>query len=53
MAKLQGYNYDIVRIMDSELQRLFYKRARAKYKVNLDIEYITPLLVADLERTDG
>ena len=39
--------------MDPELQRLFYKRSRAKYKVDLDIENITPLLVAGLELTGG
>ena len=30
--------------MDPELQRLFYKRVRAKYRLDLDLGHITPLL---------
>ena len=52
MAKLQGYNYNMDCVMGPKLQRLFYRRARAKYKVYLDIEYVTPLLVAGPKKTD-
>ena len=53
MAKQQGHDHDIDCIIDTELWRLFYKSVRAKYKVDLDIEYVTPLLMAGHERTDG
>ena len=53
MAKLQGYDHDISCVVDPELQRLFYKRARAKYKVYLDIEYITPLFATGPENANS
>ena len=43
MAKIQNYNHDTDHIVNLELQRLFYKRARAKYKLDLEIEYVIPL----------
>ena len=53
MAKLQGYNHGINYLMDLELQELFYKRARAKYKVDLEIKCISPLLTANSEDADS
>ena len=32
--------------MDPELKRLFYRRARAKYKLDVEIKYISPLLTS-------
>ena len=53
MAKLQGYDYNIDHVMSPELLKLFYRRARAKYKVDLDVEYVTPLLVVGPKKSDG
>ena len=39
--------------MDLELQRLFCRRAWAKDKVDLGLEYVAPLLVASSKKTDG
>ena len=39
--------------MDPEFQRLFYRRARAMYGVDLEIEYVTPLIVASSKKTLG
>ena len=53
MDRSQYSNYDIERVVDLDLQRLFYKRARAKYGVDLHFEYITPLLKAVPENADS
>ena len=39
--------------MDPELHRLFSRRARAKYRVNLDKEDITPQILADSAKAEG
>ena len=48
-----GYNDNTNHIVDPELQRLFYRRARAKYGVDLEIEYVTPLIVAGYMKALG
>ena len=53
MAKLQGYDDSIGCVMDPEFQRLFDRRARAKYGVDLEIEYVTPLIVASSKKALG
>ena len=50
MDKIQGYDDSIGCVMDPEFQRVFYRRARAKYGVDLEIEYVTPLIVAGSEK---
>ena len=53
MAKLQGYNYNMNCVMGHILQRFFYRRARAKYRLDLEIEYIIPLLVTGHKNADS
>ena len=50
---LEGYDDNFNHVMDSELQWLFYRRARAMYGVDLEIEYVTPLIVASSKKALG
>ena len=49
MAKFQSPNYNINCVVDPVLRRLLNKKAKAKYKVDLEVEYINPLLAAGPE----
>ena len=53
MDKIQGFSFNINCIVDPELQELFYKRAKAKYNVDMELEYITPLLSVGPEKADS
>ena len=53
MDRSRDSKYNIGYVVDPELHRLFYKRARAKYRVDLELEYITPLLNAGPEHADS
>ena len=53
MAKLEDSNYNINHVVDPELQELIYKRAKAKCNVDLELEYITPLLKVGPENADS
>ena len=55
MVKLQGNNCNknTNHVVDPELQRLFDKRAKSKDQVDVDIQFITPMLVAGLEDSAG
>ena len=44
MAEIQDSIYNINCDVDPELQNLIYKRAKAKRNVNLELEYMAPLL---------
>ena len=49
---LRGYDHNINYVMNSKLQRLLYRRARVKYRLDLEIEYIIPLLAAGPKKAD-
>ena len=53
LAKLQVSNYNINHVLDPELQKLFYKRAKAKFNVDLELEYIALLLNSGPENADS
>ena len=53
MAKLQGHDCKMNHVMGPELQWLFYRRARAKYKEDLYVEYVTPVLGAGPRKTNS
>ena len=53
MEKIQGFSYHINCIVDPKLQELFYRRAQAKYILDMELEYITPLLSVGPDKTDS
>ena len=53
MAKLQDYNHTNFCVMDQDLERLFYKRFRARCRVDLEHEYVTHLLMSRPEKANS
>ena len=52
MAKFQSPNYNFNCVVDPELWRLLHKRTQAKFKVDIELEYVIPLLATDPENAD-
>ena len=49
MVKLQDSS-----VVDPEMEKLIYKRAKAKHNVDIELEYVTPLLkVSPEDDRDG